>query len=250
MVQEWRLLELATRNGFKNMAIDEAIMDSVREGESLPTIRFYQWNPPAVSIGTQQNLEENVDLKACRDHNIDYVRRITGGGTVFHDKESEITYSVIAPREYFPKNLKERFRIICGWIIQSLNFLGLDASFEPINDVTVKGKKISGSAQTIRRGVLLQHGTILYDVNPTLMFSVIKVGKEKLEKKKLEKAADRITSITVHKDIDFPKMYTALKHGFLNNKTYNKGNLSQKEVERANKLEKEKYQNKAWNFKQ
>lgn len=249
MPKKWRLVEMETRNAYENMALDEIIMNEVREERSLPTVRFYRWNPSAVSIGIQQEIEKNVNIDACREYDIDYIRRITGGGTVYHSYEGEITYSVIAPKNFFPKGLKQRFRLICGWIIDSLENLGLQAEFEPINDVTVHGKKISGSAQTIRKGTLLQHGTILYNMDLERMFSVIQVGEEKLADKQIKDPSERVTSVKNHKNVSREDLYNALKQGFLKDKTYEVKDLKKDEIKKAENLATEKYSTDEWIFK-
>ena len=92
----WRLLPLETNNAFMNMAIDEAILTARIAGQVPNTLRFYRWQPSAVSIGKNQNPEAEVYLDACKQLGVDVVRRISGGGTVYHDFEGEVTYSVIA----------------------------------------------------------------------------------------------------------------------------------------------------------
>lgn len=248
MKHQWRFIEKDVGNAYENMGIDEAIMDSVRDGDTLPTIRFYRWEPSAVSIGVQQVLKEHVDLETCEELGIDYVRRITGGGTVFHDTMGEITYSVVAPKQFFPQGIIDRFRVICGWIINALEQLDLRAEFEPVNDVTVQGKKISGSAQTIQHGVFLQHGTILFDMEPERIFSILKVGEEKLSDKDIERASERVTSIRSHRDVTREEVYEALKQGFLEEKEYEVGTLTRKERNRAKELAKEKYNTRDWNL--
>ena len=92
----WRLLPLETNNAFMNMAIDEAILNARIAGQVPNTLRFYRWQPSAVSIGKNQNPENEIYLDACKQLGVDVVRRISGGGTVYHDFEGEVTYSVIA----------------------------------------------------------------------------------------------------------------------------------------------------------
>ena len=169
---EWRVIPLEENTAFKNMALDEAVSNAVASGESLPTIRFYGWGPSAVSIGYFQSLEKEVRLQECEKLGVDIVRRRTGGGAVYHDNQGEITYSVIAPQEYFPQDIIESYHVICGWIIDALNHLELHAEFKPINDIILNGKKVSGNAQTRRNGILLQHGTILYDLDPKKMLYI------------------------------------------------------------------------------
>ena len=92
----WRLLPLETNNAFMNMAIDEAILTARIAGKVPNTLRFYRWQPSAVSVGKNQKPEDDVYLDACKRLGVDVVRRISGGGTVHHDYEGEVTYSVTA----------------------------------------------------------------------------------------------------------------------------------------------------------
>src|SRR5208283_3711959 len=92
----WRLLPLQTDNAFVNMAIDEAILTARIAGQVPNTLRFYRWQPSAVSIGKNQNPEAEVYLDACTQLGVDMVRRVSGGGTVYHDYDGEVTYSVTA----------------------------------------------------------------------------------------------------------------------------------------------------------
>src|SRR3989344_7958179 len=175
---KWRIIPLSTQDAFLNMAIDEALCESVANGKASPTIRFYRWKPSAVSIGYFQSLRQEVDTERCKSAGIDVVRRRTGGGAVYHDEE--ITYSIIAPEHLLPKGITESYHVICGWVIKGLENIGLVGEFKPINDIIVNGKKISGNAQTRRNGVVLQHGTILHGLDVEKMFSLLKVGQEKI----------------------------------------------------------------------
>ena len=140
----WRVVGLETHDAYFNMAIDEVLLERVSEKLSPPTIRFYRWSPSAVSIGRFQSMEEEVNVEKCREIGVDYVRRITGGGAVYHDNGGEITYSLVAPESEFPKGIRESYRDICKSIISGLGSLGIKAEFMPINDIIAEGKKISG----------------------------------------------------------------------------------------------------------
>ena len=192
----WRVIGLESHPAAKNMAIDEAIGNEVADVRSPPTIRFYTWKTPAVSIGCFQCIKNELDLEVCRAQKVSYVRRRTGGGAVFHDPEGEITYSIIAPESYFSPGIHESYRDICGYIVRGLSGIGISASFRPINDVIVGQRKISGSAQTRRRGVLTQHGTILYRLDREAMFSVLKPSAAKLADKPVKSFEDGVTCVS------------------------------------------------------
>ena len=88
----WRLLSTGFADGPTNMAVDETIMESVGEGMAAPTLRFYGWHPPCISIGYAQRLEKEIDLEKCREDGIQWVRRPTGGRAILHT--DELTYSL------------------------------------------------------------------------------------------------------------------------------------------------------------
>jgi len=214
-----RLL-IESQDAFSNMAEDAALIELTSE----PTLRLYTWNPRAVSIGYFQSIADEVNEEFCRENNIDVVRRMTGGGAVFHDEE--LTYSFICPlstwyemTEGKGRNVRETFEIVCNCIALSLKDLGLNAKFAGINDVVVgeegKEKKISGNAQTRKKQSLLQHGTLIYDINENLMFKALRIGKEKISDKGIKSAEARVTSIKSELgDIGKDKVMDALVRGF------------------------------------
>lgn len=243
---KWRVIDYTQNNAAMNMAIDESICESVLEGER-PTIRFYGWSPSAISIGYFQSLEKEVDLEKCAQMNVDVVRRRTGGGAVYHDTEGEITYSIIAKEENFPKGITQSYQVICKSIIDSLTKIGIDSQFKPINDIIVNGKKISGNAQTRRNGILLQHGTILYKVDVEKMFSLLRVSDEKIRDKMISSVKERVTSVYEQKQISKDELYRALVFGFTNDKEIEIDSLTQKEIDRAKELAESKYSKDEWN---
>ncbi|MDE1810832.1 MAG: lipoate--protein ligase family protein [Candidatus Micrarchaeota archaeon] len=243
----WRIIELETHDAYFNMAADQAIAESVAAGAD-PTIRFYKWHPSAVSIGCFQSMNDEVDTAKCREEGIDFVRRRTGGGAVFHDENGEVTYSVIALEQDMPKGVIDSYRLICGWIIDSLSTIGITASFAPINDIVVSGKKISGNAQTRRDGVLLQHGTVLYDTNLTRMFSLLKVDNAKLSDKAIRSVEERVTKALDYSKISQDDLYRALLSGFTKGKDSYTGKMTEAEMKRAESLADKVYKSDDWNF--
>lgn len=245
---KWRVIQLEAHDAYMNMGIDEAILEHIRDGQVPPTMRFYRWKPSAVSIGTFQSMEKEVNLQRCRELGFDRVRRITGGGSVFHDFDGEVTYSVIAPLSAFPNGIRESYRFICDWVIAGLKLLGIESRFVPINDIIVGGKKISGNAQTRKQGVLLQHGTVLYDTNLKAMFSVLNVSKEKLSDKMIKSAEERVTSVKRYMDVSIEELSDALIAGFTKGKEFEFDHLSEGELKRAKALCESVYKTDEWNL--
>ena len=248
-MSKWRIIGITANNAFLNMAMDEAVSDAVRAKKSLPTIRFYKWQPSAVSIGYFQSLNDEVDAELCKRLGVDIVRRRTGGGAVYHDAKGEITYSVIAPEGMFPKGITESYHKICGWIVNALGKLGIVAEFKPINDIITGGRKISGNAQTRRNGILLQHGTILYKLDVATMFSLLKVPKEKISDKFIADVKQRVTSLTdINPKITEQQLMDGLVAAFTEGKEFEIGNFSPEEMAAAEKLAKERYSSDEWNY--
>lgn len=249
--QPWRVIPLETWNAYLNMALDEACNEAVAAGRVPPTIRFYQWSPSAVSIGYFQSLKDEVDTERCREAGVDYIRRRTGGGAVYHDTNGEITYSVIAPESFVSKGITESYHELCGWIIDGLQSIGIDAKFKPINDIVVgpKEQKISGNAQTRRNGVVLQHGTILYEVDVKKMFSLLTVGRDKIADKLIATVEERVTSIRrILPDISKEDVYAALLKSFTEGKSHEFSPWTEWELDRARELVVERYSNERWNM--
>lgn len=245
---KWRVIGLETHDAYLNMAIDEAICEGVKAGSSLPTIRFYNWEPSAVSIGYFQGIRDEINLEVCRELGVDCIRRWTGGGAVYHDFEGEITYSVIAPAGTFPKNIIESYGLICGWLVKGLKSLGIEAEFRPVNDILLKGKKISGSAQTRRGGILLHHGTLLYGLDLETMFSVLNVSKQKITDKMIRSAEERVTCVRRHCEAGKKEVYEALVNAFTEDKDWEPGILSRDELTRARELAEKKYRSDEWTY--
>ena len=174
----WRLIiEREPRTGAENMALDEAIMDAVAAGEALPTLRFYAWEPPCLSLGKRQPLD-GVDLARCRADGVDVVRRATGGFAILHT--DELTYS-IAIRPNDPRSdgaILDAYRKLSQGLMAGLRLLGATPEMNPVvpggvhnasaacfevpsaYEIVMAGRKLIGSAQARPAGRVLQHGSL------------------------------------------------------------------------------------------
>jgi lipoate-protein ligase A len=253
MKEKWRLLKTENYTAAANMAIDRAVIVANSEGKVPPTVRFFTWKPPAISIGYFQSLEEEVDLDICKKLGVDYVRRITGGGAVFHDEE--LTYSIVIPESHsqIPKNIIESYGRICGALMKGLKHLGIESKYAPINDIITGGKKISGNAQTRKAKTVLQHGTILMDLDVDKMFSLLKVPNEKIKDKLIVDVKQRVTSVKqiLGEDIRFNEAAEAMKIGFEEEFKVElvDSSLTEEEIELAKKFERECFSTRDWNHR-
>ena len=225
----WHLIDSGPNLGAYNMAVDEKLLARAQAGEQVPVLRFYTWNPPAVSIGRFQKIEAAVDAEACKQRGIDIVRRITGGRAVLHDQE--LTYSIIARTDdpLFPANVLGTYKIIAAGLLQGLRNLGIPAEMVSRSsrhadlvkkdakdaacfsspswyEILVHGRKIIGSAQRRLSGAFLQHGSILLSYDPALEAEVIPGGS----------GGDVVTSVRreLGKDIPLAEVKQAFVKGF------------------------------------
>ncbi len=246
---EWRLLPLRVDDAFTSMAIDEALLKLNAEGKSPNTIRFWRWLPSTVSIGCFQSVEREVDLEVAKRYGVDVVRRITGGGAVFHDHGGELTYSVVCKQGDVPGDIIESYRLICGGLARGFERLGLRAEFKPVNDVLGNGKKISGSAQTRRWGSVLQHGTVLIAPDVRRMFELLKVSPEKISDKFIASVFERVTTIEreLGRKPSFEEVREAMSEGFRKSLDIElvENKLTDKEVKLAQNL-RSKYASEEW----
>ncbi len=253
MAKNWRLINIINDAGAKQMAIDEAILAARSQNLVENTLRFFTWQPAAITIGFFQNLEQEIDLKKAKSDNIDIIRRYTGGGAVFH--QSELTYSLVMAESDLNLSITDSYQYLCHGVVLGLKKLGLKAEFKPINDILVNNKKISGSGQTRKNGVILQHGTILLSVDVEKMFSYLKIPDEKLKGKMITNVKERVTSLSNElKNINFDLNYLKdiFTQGFAQALTanFNIKTLTKDEEKIAEKLYKNKYLSHNWTYHQ
>jgi len=238
------------------MAVDEAILESCRTGITPNTLRIYTWQPSAVSIGRHQAIREEVDLDIADNLGINVVRRISGGGAVFHDCHGEVTYSIVVNEKLVSEVSGPTvfFRLAQG-ISLALSKFGLPSEEEKIHcpSIFVGRKKISGNAQARKDGMILQHGTILLSYDPEIMYSVLKVKEGRTKRKMVQSVFQHVT--TLERELGYiPKQETVAEYlveGFqkslgivLKEETPSEG-----EMVLATKLREEKYLSPKWTFK-
>jgi len=265
----WRLLNTGVADGATNMAVDEAILEAVATGQSLPTLRFYAWQPPCLSVGYAQAVQDEVDLDACRARGIDLARRPTGGRAILH--VDELTYSIVVPQSdpRVAGGIVESYRRLCQGLLVGLRTLGLDvvqagrkppgaetlsaACFDAPSDyeITVEGRKLVGSAQARRRGVVLQHGALPLVGDITRIVDVLNLSDSEREAFRATLRARAITlEAALGRAISFNEAARALADGFAQalNLELVPGELSPDELARTEVLRAEKYAADGWTF--
>ncbi len=256
----WRLIRTEQHTAFDNMAIDHMLLDCIQKGEASNTLRFYRWFPSTVSIGQFQRVHDEVDVDTCKEKGIDIVRRRSSGGAVYHDFEGELTYTIVCRRDgtNIPRDIIASYQHLCTGIIEGFRHLGVQAEFSGGSEracpnLFVKGRKISGNAQSRSGQALLQHGTILRRIDLDLMFSVLKVDRTKADCLTLKRAATRLTSLEEELDVlpKFKHIEDSLLAGFTKvlDTEFEEKTLTAEETRAAQYIAKTQYASSKWNFR-
>ncbi|MBL7565194.1 lipoate--protein ligase family protein [Staphylococcus saccharolyticus] len=239
MTETWNFINTGSQNPYYNMAMDEALLNFVSRGEIDPVIRFYTWNPATLSIGYFQRLKKEIDIDKVAEKGFGIVRRQTGGRGVLHDKE--LTYSVIVPESHpnMPTTVTEAYKVISQGLLEGFKNLGFETYFavprskeereklkQPRSSVcfdapswyelVVEGRKIAGSAQTRQKGVILQHGSILQDIDINELFDMFIFKNNRLKAKMKEAFVEKAVAINDISDthITIEEMKVAFEKGF------------------------------------
>lgn len=272
----WRFIDSGNCSPSFNMALDEALLEWHSAGKIPPVIRFYGWDPATLSIGYFQKAEKEINLDAVKRYNLGFVRRPTGGRGVLH--EHELTYSVIVSEDHpaMPKTVTEAYRVISEGILKGFHHLGLEAYFavpktpeerdalkNPRSSVcfdapswyelVVEGRKVAGSAQTRQKGVILQHGSILLDLDEEKLFSLFKYPSERVKermRKSFKSKAVAINEIS-NRTVSLEEAKDAFYKGFAEglNVELVPYELTEEERSYVETIAKNRYENPEWNYK-
>lgn len=271
-MQKWRLLENESSNAFWNMAVDEAVMILHSKNQVPPTLRFYSWEPPALSLGYFQKTEAEIDYQSCQQQKIDLVRRLTGGRSILHDQE--LTYSIILREDYnlLADSIEKSYQQISKGLVKGLQALGIPAELKAVErgkkapsghsaacfdapswyEVILDNKKLIGSAQRRKENTVLQHGSLPFKIDAEKLFQVLNYSSEKERKKARRIFTAKSTTLAEAGYVFDPAvLQKALTEGLavVLNIEFEKGKLTQSEKELAEKLAEEKYRSRKWNFK-
>ena len=164
---EWQLVHGTSYPPVLQMALDQVLAEEVGAGRRKPTLRMWEWESPAVVIGSFQSVKNEVDPVKAAKYGFEVVRRISGGGAMFMEAGSVITYSIYAPVELVSgMTFADSYAYLDEWVIIALHSLGIDARYVPLNDIASPAGKIGGAAQKrLGNGAVLHHVTMSYDMD-------------------------------------------------------------------------------------
>ena len=254
MVETWRLVDAEYRDDpFMNMSVEEAIPRSVGEGEAPNTVRFWH-NSNTIVLGCFQSADLEVNYDACKETGTQVVRRFTGGGAVYHDA-GNLNYAISLKKGHplVPDNdLQLVFQRLSEGTVEGLRSLGVRAEFQPINDIQVDGRKVSGAAGSVRWGTVFHHGCILVASDLAILRRVLNVPGVKLADRHVANVQKRVTTVRdeLQKDLTTRDVRDAIVRGI--ERSYNirlvEGQLSSSELSLAKELYDSKYNTSQWNL--
>ena len=227
-----------------NLALEEYVFTYLDEFDEM----FLLWiNEPTIVVGKHQNTIEEININYVKENNINVVRRLSGGGAVYHDL-GNLNYTIISKSS---GSSSFDFETFSQPVIDVLADLGIKAEFTGRNDIVIDGKKFCGNAQYMRKGRVLHHGAILFDTDLEVLGKALKVSKDKIMSKGVKSVRSRVTNISEHlkEDItveDFKKLL--LKRMFGGDEEIKVYELSDNDYENINKIVEERYGTWEWVF--
>lgn len=197
---EWQYLAPTPLEPLQQMALDQVLAEEVGAGNRGPTLRFWEWAKPAVVIGSFQSVKNEVDLDNAHAYGLEVVRRVSGGGAMFMELGTAITFSVYAPSDLVAgMSFQDSYAFLDDWVVQALRALDIDASYQPLNDIVSPTGKIGGAAQKrLGSGAVLHHVTMAYDMDGDRMVEVLRIGREKISDKGVASANKRVNPLKAH----------------------------------------------------
>ena len=245
---DWQLVHSKAVPPVMQMALDEVLAIEVGEGRRKPTLRIWEWTEPAVVIGSFQSLRNEVDAEQANAHGFTVVRRISGGGAMFMEAGSVITYSIYAPSALVQgMTFADSYAFLDEWVLTALRSLGIDAHYQPLNDITSPTGKIGGAAQKrLGSGAVLHHVTMSYDMDGEKMVQVLRIGREKLSDKGITSAVKRVDPLRSQTGLSRAEIIDRMKQTFTSLYGAVEGDITEAEYAAAAALVESKFGTEEW----
>ena len=248
---DWEIVHAKAVSPLMHLALDEVLTTEVGDGRRGPTLRIWEWDEPAVVIGSFQSVKNEVDPVNAEKYGIQVVRRITGGGAMFMEAGSVVTYSIYAPADLVQgMSFADSYAFLDEWAIVALKSLGIDASYVPLNDITSPKGKIGGAAQKrLGSGAVLHHVTMSYDMDGQKMTEVLRIGREKISDKGITSAAKRVDPLRSQTGLSRAEIIEQMKLTFRNLYGAVDGDVTEAEYAEAERLVAEKFGTEEWLYR-
>lgn len=226
-----------------NLALEQFVFDEMDHSKEY----FMLWqNDNAIIVGKNQNTVEEINQKYVEEHGIKVVRRLSGGGAVYHDM-GNLNFTFIVDGEDASNMDLHAF---CMPIARVLQTLGVDAQVNGRNDITIDGRKFSGNSQYIKNGRIMHHGTMMFDSDLSVVSSCLKVSRDKIESKGVKSVRSRVTNIREHlpQDISLERFWKLLVQFMDEESPMERHEFTPEELARVEKIKKERYGRWEWNY--
>ncbi len=245
---DWEIVHDKAVSPRMNLALDEVLTARVGEGRRRPTLRIWEWDESAVVIGSFQSYRNEVDPDGAAQHGFDVVRRISGGGAMLMAAGQIITYSLYVPASLVQgMTFADSYAFLDDWVLQALRSVGVDATYQPLNDIASPTGKIGGAAQKrLANGGVLHHATISYDIDGQVMTEVLRIGKEKLSDKGTTSAAKRVDPLRTQTGLSRAEIIESFKTTFRSLTNAEDGAITDDEYAAAEALVESKFATDAW----
>ncbi|MFF1832855.1 biotin/lipoate A/B protein ligase family protein [Streptomyces sp. NPDC058231] len=249
----WQLVHMGPQAPALHMALDEVLTAEVAAGRRAPTLRVWEWATPAVVIGSFQSLRNEVDPGGAARHGMTVVRRISGGGAMFVEPMSTITYSLSVPESLvLGLSFADSYAYLDDWVLGALGDMGIKAWYQPLNDIATDAGKIAGAAQKRMvgpdggPGAVLHHVTMSYDIDADKMLEVLRIGKEKMSDKGTKSAKKRVDPLRRQTGLAREQVIENMIASFRNRYGLTTGELTTEELARAEELVRTKFATEEW----
>ena len=248
---DWQIVHSKAVTPLMHLALDEVLTTEVGEGRRGPTLRIWEWDEPAVVIGSFQSVKNEVDPVNAEKYGVKVVRRITGGGAMFMEAGSVVTYSIYAPADLVQgMSFADSYAFLDEWAIIALKSLGIDASYVPLNDITSPKGKIGGAAQKrLGSGAVLHHVTMSYDMDGQKMTEVLRIGRETISDKGITSAAKRVDPLRSQTGLSRAEIIEQMKLTFRSLYGATDGDLTDAEYAEAERLVASKFATEEWLYR-
>ncbi|MFI7101390.1 biotin/lipoate A/B protein ligase family protein [Streptomyces sp. NPDC050161] len=245
---DWQIIHEAPQPPALHMALDEVLTQEVAAGRRQPTLRVWEWDRPAVIIGSFQSLSNEVDPEGAARHGVSVVRRISGGGAMFVEPGNTITYSLCVPDALVQGlSFAESYAYLDDWVLAALGDMGINAWYKPLNDIATDAGKIAGAAQKrVASGAVLHHVTMSYDIDADKMVEVLRIGQEKLSDKGTTSAKKRVDPLRRQTGLPRAEVIDRMIASFRSRYGGTDGAVSPSELARAQELAAGKFSSPEW----
>ena len=236
-------IQVATTDPAFNLALEEYVFEHMPRDKEY----FLTWqNDNAIIVGRHQNTLAEINEEFVRDHGIRVVRRLSGGGAVYHDL-GNLNFTFIVDAQ---PGQKVDLRKFCQPIADTLGKLGANATVDGRNDILIDGKKISGNAQYVRQGRVMHHGTILFDADTSVLGQALQPDPTKIHAKGVKSVRSRVTNVRpcLKRDMTLEEFRDALTNSLLEQDGYSRYELTEQDVAAIEEICRERYSRWEWNY--